>query len=192
MKDPETEYDFNAINEEEQTLSKVIETINTQITAAKEKHRIEEDKARELTSEIVSLRRAEEKVLLASDEAVAHAMRDSKRDQVTDLLKQLKKPYFARVKVEEEHIDAKGNESTKTFEYRIGYKTNLDSRIIDWRTAPIAKLYYEYKEGDEYSEVIQGVERLGTITLRNSQWRIKEVYYNKSVVFKNRHRLEKD
>ena len=38
---------------------------------------------------------------------------------------------------------------------------------MDWRKAPISKLYYEHQEGEEYAELIQGREREGKIRLRH-------------------------
>ncbi len=117
----------------------------------------------DLTAAIVATRRDEEKALLASDEAVAHALKDKHHNDIKVLDRLIEKPYFARLLVEEQL-----NGQPKEMEYRIGVAANTDCRIIDWRKAPISKLYYEYREGDEYSEEIQGRERSGRIKLRNS------------------------
>ncbi len=39
-------------------------------------------------------------------------------------------------------------------------------RIVDWRDAPIAKLFYSYRQGEDYEEEIAGREREGEIVTR--------------------------
>ena len=85
------------------------------------------------------------------------------RQEVESIETLLKKPYFARIILEEIRDGKKVN-----IEYKIGNASNTDCRIIDWRKAPLSKLYYEYKEGEEYFEEIQGREREGIIALRNT------------------------
>lgn len=166
------------INGEENILKETIEQINQLVSISNKKLASEESRSRDLTSEIVATRRIEDRVQLYSDEAISHALKDQKKDEIAILNKMLKKPYFARVVVEEE----KAGKAIQ-YEYRIGHKTNLESRIIDWRTAPIAKLYYEYREGDEYDEEIQGKERLGKIVLRNrldiNNGKLQRIYTSK-------------
>jgi DNA helicase-2/ATP-dependent DNA helicase PcrA len=57
-------------------------------------------------------------------------------------------PYFA-------HLRLKRHEGT-TFEYLLGRTTFTASeagvRIIDWRFAPVARVFYGYEEGDDYEE----------------------------------------
>ncbi len=57
-------------------------------------------------------------------------------------------PYFA-------HLRLKRHEGTSQ-EYLLGRTTFTDSavgvRIIDWRFAPIARIFYGYEEGDDYEE----------------------------------------
>jgi DNA helicase II / ATP-dependent DNA helicase PcrA len=151
------------IEEESSTLSKVLLSLVTQINRVSSRLRIEQDRARELTSELVESRRAEDKAMLASDEAVSHALKDQRFVELETLKKLTNKPYFARVVVEEED----GNGKIVEFEYKIGFETNLDCRIIDWRKAPLSKLYYQYREGDDYCEEIQGRERVGQVILRH-------------------------
>lgn len=151
------------ITTEEAILSGVLAALESQSAKSSQRLRIESVRARELTAEIVALRRDEEKQLLASDEAVAHGLAHQKRAEVDGLDKLIERPYFARLVVEENTPSG-----PKQFEYRIGEHANTDCRIIDWRHAPIAKLYYEYREGDEYAEEIQGHEREGTVILRHA------------------------
>lgn len=39
-------------------------------------------------------------------------------------------------------------------------------RIVDWRDAPIAKLFYSYRQGEDYEEEIAGREREGEVVTR--------------------------
>jgi len=152
-----------ALATEEEILKTTIESLAAQRSAGFGKLSRESERARELTSELVAARREEDKAMLASDEAVSHALKDQKGTELATIEKLLDKPYFARVVLEEE-VDS----GTKTIEYKLGFAANVDCRIIDWRKAPISKLYYDYKEGDFYAETIQGRERDGRIALRNT------------------------
>jgi len=152
-----------SITAEERVFSTVKESVAAQITRAEQRLYSESQRARALTSEIHETRRVEDKALLASDEGVSHALKDSKREELETLKKQLENPYFARISLEEDEP----NGATKTIEYKLGFAANPDLRIIDWRKAPISKLYYEYKEGDDYLEEILGRERSGKVVLRN-------------------------
>ncbi|OGQ48348.1 MAG: hypothetical protein A3H42_06225 [Deltaproteobacteria bacterium RIFCSPLOWO2_02_FULL_46_8] len=115
--------------------------------------------ARELTSQIVASHREEDKAALASDEAVAHGLTKLRKDK-SDCLENLEEqPYFARVITLEDG---------KQIEFRLGTASLPSQRIIDWRKAPISKLFYDYKEGEDFSETIQGRDREGIIELRRS------------------------
>ena len=72
-------------------------------------------------------------------------------------------PYFGHLVIEE---------GTKRREVLIGRGTYLDTksgvRIVDWRDAPISRLYYRYEEGDDYDEVFGDREVTGLIKTRRS------------------------
>jgi len=168
------EEELRSIEEEELELRGVYDSLNKQLHKGESRFRTEEERARTLTAEIVGTRRNEDKAALASDEALSHHMRDLKLDELEDIDKLLDNPYFARVVVEEEI-----NGKVRQISYKLGLRSNTECRIIDWRRAPIAKLYYEYREGDEYFEEIQGKDREGTILTRNkvriSEGKLEEV-----------------
>ena len=75
-------------------------------------------------------------------------------------------PYFAHLRL---------NESGRRRDVCLGKATRLDNglRIVDWRHAPIAQLFYRYQQGDEYEEAINGrvqegrVETRRTVTIRD-------------------------
>jgi DNA helicase-2/ATP-dependent DNA helicase PcrA len=147
------------IETEQSVLSSVHADLVRQKSHGQHRFSIEKDRARDLTADLVAASRAEDKAMLASDEAVSHALKDMKQDELGLLARLLKKPYFARIVL---------NERGRTIEYKLGHAANPDCRIIDWRKAPISKLYYEYREGDDYSEEIQGQDREGKIALRHT------------------------
>jgi len=149
---------------EQSILSNTVSSISEQIVAAQHKLSVESARAQELTQAIMNTQREEDKALLANDEAVSHGLRDNKKEETKLLATQIKKPYFARIELEEE--DPRTGK-TRPIEYKLGFAANPDCRIIDWRKAPISKLYYEYKEGDEYMEEILGKERVGIVKKRN-------------------------
>jgi DNA helicase-2/ATP-dependent DNA helicase PcrA len=72
-------------------------------------------------------------------------------------------PYFGRLVLEE---------GSRRREVLIGRGTYLDTqsgiRIVDWRDAPVSRLYYRYDEGDEYDEVFGDREISGTVVTRRS------------------------
>lgn len=72
-------------------------------------------------------------------------------------------PYFGRLVLEE---------NGRRREVLIGRGTHLDTRsdirIVDWRDAPVSRLFYRYDEGDDYDEVFGGREVSGTVALRRS------------------------
>jgi DNA helicase II / ATP-dependent DNA helicase PcrA len=75
----------------------------------------------------------------------------------------LRSPYFGRMVLEE---------NGKRREVLIGKATYLDTkfgvRIVDWRDAPVSRLYYRYEQGDEYDEVFGDREVSGAVITRRS------------------------
>jgi DNA helicase II / ATP-dependent DNA helicase PcrA len=74
-----------------------------------------------------------------------------------------KSPYFAHLGLAE---------AGRQREVLIGRSTYVDTdsgiRIVDWRDAPVSRLYYRYQEGDSYDEVFGGREIHGEIRTRRS------------------------
>jgi len=68
-------------------------------------------------------------------------------------------PYFAHLRLEEEG---------RTRDLFLGRTTCLERgvRIVDWRDAPISKIFYSYRQGEEYDEEISGRERQGSVLAR--------------------------
>lgn len=73
----------------------------------------------------------------------------------------LRAPYFARMELEEQG---------KTKNILLGYQTYLEISgypIIDWRNAPIAKVYFQHREGEDYEIELGEVFREGVIKKRS-------------------------
>lgn len=85
------------------------------------------------------------------------------QNTVTESYVDASSPYFGRMVLQE---------GPKKREVLIGRGTYLDTtsgvRIVDWRDAPVSRLYYRYDEGDEYDEVFGGREVTGEVLTRRS------------------------
>jgi DNA helicase-2/ATP-dependent DNA helicase PcrA len=68
-------------------------------------------------------------------------------------------PYFAHLRLGED-----GRER----DLCLGHATCIDKgiRIVDWRDAPISRIFYSYRQGDHYDEEIAGRERIGKVVAR--------------------------
>lgn len=83
-------------------------------------------------------------------------------------------PYFGRLVLEE---------NDKKREVLIGRSTFLDAatgvRIVDWRDAPVSRIYYRYEEGDDYEETFGDRDVEGEVLVRRSltigQARLKRI-----------------
>lgn len=70
-------------------------------------------------------------------------------------------PYFGHLRLRE-----KGKE----WDLCLGKATFIQRgvSIVDWRNAPISRIFYRYRQGDEYEESIAGRERSGEVVLRRT------------------------
>jgi len=70
-------------------------------------------------------------------------------------------PYLAHLAVDE----GRGRR-----DYLLGHTSFIDPRagvrIVDWRVAPVARIFYRYREGEEYDEVFPGREVEGVVAAR--------------------------
>ncbi|MGE0789471.1 MAG: 3'-5' exonuclease [Sandaracinaceae bacterium] len=86
-----------------------------------------------------------------------------RRARVSEGMVDTRSPYFGRMVLEE---------NDKKREVLIGRSTYLDAktgiRIVDWRDAPVSRLYYRYDEGDEYDEEFGGREVHGEVLTRRT------------------------
>ncbi len=86
-----------------------------------------------------------------------------RRAKVTEGSVDATSPYFGRMVLEEEG---------RKREILIGRSTYLDSktgvRIVDWRDAPVSRVYYRYEEGDDYDEIFGDREVEGEVLIRRN------------------------
>lgn len=72
-------------------------------------------------------------------------------------------PYFGRIVLQE---------GEKKREVLVGRSTYLDPvigvNIVDWRDAPVSRVYYRYEEGDDYDEVFGTRPITGEVVIRRS------------------------
>jgi DNA helicase-2/ATP-dependent DNA helicase PcrA len=75
-------------------------------------------------------------------------------------------PYFAHLRLREDG---------KERDLCLGKATCIQNgvRIVDWRDAPISRIFYAYKQGESYDEEIAGRERSGEVVVRR-MLRIRE------------------
>ena len=74
--------------------------------------------------------------------------------------KVLRNPYFGILQLEDDSLGG--------LSYKIGKKTIFGKggtvSVIDWREAPISRLFYEYEAGEKYDEDIRNQERSGIVS----------------------------
>jgi DNA helicase-2/ATP-dependent DNA helicase PcrA len=111
------------------------------------------------------------------------AINEARLEDIPPLLEEMERLQGVaarRAEVTESHIDPKSpyfgrlllREGEQKREILIGRGTYLDSRtgvrIVDWRDAPVSRLYYRYDEGDDYDEEFGGREVTGEVMTRRS------------------------
>jgi len=155
-----TEEDKQFIAEEERLLESTLQSLCQQLPQVQAAKISANAAARELTRQVVNEWNHEERQPLVSDEAVAHHILDIRKNSDKALHELIQEPYFGRVCTKEED----GSEVS----FLIGKKSNVEAGIVDWRNGPIAGLYFNYKQEEEFYEVINERERAGYIQLRRS------------------------
>jgi DNA helicase-2/ATP-dependent DNA helicase PcrA len=118
------------------------------------------------------LERIREQLLRGEMDYFERAALNTRWNLQTALLEQLRKsrsapqvdresPYFAHLRLRE------GDQTRDLF---LGKATYLKQglRIVDWRDAPIAQLFYRYLQGDEFEEEINGRTLLGSVVVRRT------------------------
>jgi DNA helicase-2/ATP-dependent DNA helicase PcrA len=82
-------------------------------------------------------------------------------------------PYFGHMRLEEAVPETErrlGSPLTRKRDVLIGARSYVDSgqgvRIVDWRHAPVSRIYYRYAEGDDYEEELGGRLVEGSVVVR--------------------------
>ena len=70
-------------------------------------------------------------------------------------------PYFAHLRLLEGGVER---------DLCLGRATSIDQgvRIVDWRHAPVSKIFYRYQQGEDYEEEFGGRTRIGEVTARRT------------------------
>jgi len=143
--------EWGVVREEEALLARAREAIEREAPRRR----------RDGTDELRALR--DEALQVAEDDlpTVLHELSIKQRLATlpaNDELPSLDAPYFAHLRVE----DARG-----VRDYLLGHRTLLsDVKIVDWRTAPIARVFHAAREGDDFVEEINGREVEGRVLAR--------------------------
>ncbi|MHB8420977.1 MAG: ATP-binding domain-containing protein [Myxococcales bacterium] len=116
------------------------------------------ERLRELRDEAASARADD----LPSLFAEMHALRAVSERRRQGPLPDARCPYFAHLRLREA--------SGQTRDYLLGHATFLDAasglRVIDWRHAPLSRIFYRYRERDAYEEELPGRHAEGTVEAR--------------------------
>lgn len=72
-------------------------------------------------------------------------------------------PYLAHLRL---------REGDQVRDYLLGHATFIDAasgiRVVDWRVAPVAQIFYRYREGDSFEESFPGREVRGVVEVRRA------------------------
>ena len=122
----------------------------------------------DLVQELVRLQEDYREARLADDKGLINqqisqlmALLDQHRKARPDGTVDPDNPYFAHLQL---------NEGGRQRDIFLGRATRLNHglRIVDWRNAPISRLFYQYDEGDEYEEEMGGQSREGRVAARRT------------------------
>ncbi|MCX6129711.1 MAG: AAA family ATPase [Proteobacteria bacterium] len=164
-----TQDEIALIAEEEQIFSGVVQAIydaRQKITASHQHQAMRLDELREEASKAKN----DDLPALFDQMNTQRALMERRSDTK---LPDIKSPYFAHMCLEE---------NGKQREVLLGHLSFLDSRklpIIDWKHAPISRIFFNYREGEEYEEQLPGRMAIGSVitrrvvSIQNGQlWRI--------------------
>jgi len=119
-------------------------------------------RARELEQERLDSVSWREKNDLA-EKLIEHGHYDP-RKYLKDFCDSAGSPYFGIIGIRDNDTRI-GNK-----EYLIGKQSLMDGNrvaIVDWRKAEISRLFYDYEQGEEYLETIQGKDREGVLVRKD-------------------------
>jgi len=153
---------MDIVAQEQDRLAGIYRIIDRSTTDRTATLAVHDARTRELEQERLASCSWREKNELA-EKLVEHGHYDP-RKYLKDFSDSAGSPYFGIIGIDD--ADAKIGKR----EYLIGKQTLLDGNrvaVIDWRKAEISRLFYDYEEGEEYLETIQGREREGVLVRRD-------------------------
>ncbi|MCG8557442.1 MAG: ATP-binding domain-containing protein [Proteobacteria bacterium] len=148
------------VAEEERVLSRVVRNLGNQLLRRASESDYDADLIA-LRDEIAEARLEDVPALIAQMERLQQVA--ARRSEVTKGWVDARSPYFGRIVLQE---------GERKREVLIGRGTYLDPRtgvsIVDWRDAPVSRIYYRYDEGDDYDEVFGGRRAEGEVLVRRT------------------------
>jgi DNA helicase II / ATP-dependent DNA helicase PcrA len=158
--DPELE---RVVEEEERALRRVLTRLAERVSRRRDRRQASDYEAQmiALRDEIARSRLEDVPPLVEQMDRLASLAAHRREQSETPV--DVRSPYFGRMVLEE---------NGRRREVLIGRATYLDTesgiRIVDWRDAPVSRLYYRYEEEEEYDEVFGEREVHGTVVTRRS------------------------
>ena len=149
--------EISAIEQEQAILNKVIEEIKRhQFKDKLNRHKIG-NSWKALRDEAANAKDADLPALFDQ----MHAQRAIIEHTPDHSTPDIRSPYFARMRL---------LESGKSKDVLIGFCTFLDTLklpIIDWRHAPVSKIFFNYRVGEDYEEDLPNRTAIGEVLVRN-------------------------
>jgi DNA helicase-2/ATP-dependent DNA helicase PcrA len=149
------------VDEEEKCLARVVAHVQGRPAEAVRRVIDYDKQLLDLRDQIASARLEDVPPLLEQMERLQNLA--ARQGQSTKGHVDVRSPYFGRMVLREEN---------RNREILIGRSTYVDTsvgvRIVDWRDAPVSRLYYRYTEGDDYEETFGEREVEGEILVRRS------------------------
>jgi DNA helicase II / ATP-dependent DNA helicase PcrA len=150
------------VSEEERCLTRVVAHVREKPTTGVARRLIDYDRQLiDLRDQIAQARLEDVPPLLEQMERLQNLA--ARQGQSTVGHVDTKSPYFGRMVLKE---------AGRNREILIGRSTYVDThasvRIVDWRDAPVSRLFYRYDEGDSYEETFGEREVEGEILTRRS------------------------
>ena len=169
------------LTEEEKTLTRVREAL-----AALTKTHVRRDydaELLELRDAVNEARMEDVPALLAEMERLREVA--NRRAEVTVGAVDPGNPYFGHMKL---------TEGGRVRDVLIGNSTYVDTdngvRVVDWRDAPVSRVFYRYQEGDDYEEEFGSKLTEGTVTVRRAvvirDGELKRVVCPQGTFYRNR------
>jgi len=152
-----------AIAEEEALLRRVRAALGARSRPARGAAPMSADELRELRDEAVTAR-DDDAVAVLHELALQQTLRARRANRAErGPGPDPDSPYLAHLRLRE------GDQSR---DYLLGHSTFIDVqagiRIVDWRVAPVAQIFYRYREGDPFEESFPGREVRGVVEVRRA------------------------
>lgn len=155
--------DHAIVDEELRILERILVHVQRQLSTGAHQFEDLNSQMIELRDEIASAKEEDLPSLL--DQMHQLAALNAKRGSGRDVPVDPNNPYFGHLRLREAR-------SGKQRDVLIGKRTMLDGgdglSIVDWRNAPVSRLYYRYDETDEYEEEFDDRSIEGTVMVRRS------------------------